>query len=128
MNRAALAALSAGLAVAAGAFGAHALRTRMEPSLLAVFETAVRYQLAHALAVLALEAHVPGRPQLARASRLMLLGTVAFSGSLYALSLTGVRALGMITPLGGALWLAAWCMAVKGLAGGPGTGDGRGTG
>lgn len=111
MNRLALAALSAGLAVAAGAFGAHALRDQLEPARLAAFETAARYQLMHALAVLALEAHVRERSALARASTLMLVGTLLFSGSLYALSLSGVRAFGAITPLGGLAWIAAWVLA-----------------
>ena len=111
MNRLALAALSAGLAVAAGAFGAHALRDLLEPARLAAFETAARYQLMHALAVLALESHVRERPALARAGTLMLAGTLLFSGSLYALSLSGIRAFGAITPLGGLAWIAAWTLS-----------------
>lgn len=111
MNRLALASLSAGLAVAAGAFGAHALRDQLEPARLAAFETAARYQMMHALAVLALEAQVRERPVLARASALMLGGTLLFSGSLYALSLSGVRVFGAITPLGGLAWIAAWVLA-----------------
>ena len=111
MNRLALAALSAGLAVAAGAFGAHALRDHLEPARLAAFETAARYQLWHALAVLALESHVRERPALARVGTLMLAGTLLFSGSLYALALSGVRVFGAVTPLGGLAWLVAWTLA-----------------
>jgi len=109
-----LGALSAFLAVAAGAFGAHALRARLSPDLLAVFETAARYQMYHALGLLAVAWMVtrwPG-PWPARAGWLFVAGTVLFSGSLYALALTGVRWLGAITPLGGAAFLAGWlCLA-----------------
>ena len=112
MNRAltALGALSGFVAVAAGAFGAHALRARLEPDLLAVFETGVRYQMYHALAVLlavALDAHRPA-PLTRAAGWCFLGGTVIFCGSLYALALTGIRILGAITPLGGILFLAGW--------------------
>jgi len=107
-------ALSAFLAVAAGAFGAHALRARLSPDLLAVFETAARYQMYHALGLLAVAWMVtrwPG-PWPVRAGWLFVAGTVLFSGSLYALALTGVRWLGAITPLGGAAFLAGWlCLA-----------------
>ena len=105
-----LGALSAFLAVAAGAFGAHALRARLSPDLLAVFETAARYQMYHALTLLAVAWMVtrwPG-PWPVRAGWLFVAGTVLFSGSLYALALTGVRWLGAITPLGGAAFLAGW--------------------
>ncbi|HEU4955955.1 MAG TPA: DUF423 domain-containing protein [Gemmatimonadales bacterium] len=109
-----LGAFSAFLAVAAGAFGAHALRARLSPDLLAVFETAARYQMYHALGLLAVAWMVtrwPG-PWPVRAGWLFVAGTVLFSGSLYALALTGVRWLGAITPLGGAAFLAGWlCLA-----------------
>lgn len=98
--------------VAAGAFGAHALKTRLEPEALAVFDTAARYQLLHALALLGsawINTQWPGRA--ARASALFLAaGTVLFSGSLYALSLTGIRGLGAITPVGGLLLLCGWLL------------------
>jgi uncharacterized membrane protein YgdD (TMEM256/DUF423 family) len=103
-------AISGGMAVAAGAFGAHALRARLPPDLLAVFQTGAQYQLAHALALLAvglLLARAPGAAS-AAAGWLFLAGTVLFSGSLYALALTGVRALGAITPLGGVALLGGW--------------------
>jgi len=98
------------VAVAAGAFGAHALRARLSPDLLGVFETAARYQMYHALALMAVAwavARWPGAlPQWA--GWLFIAGTVLFSGSLYALALSGVRWLGAITPLGGLAFLAGW--------------------
>jgi uncharacterized membrane protein YgdD (TMEM256/DUF423 family) len=106
---------SAFLAVAAGAFGAHALRARLAPDLLAVFETAARYQMYHALGLLAVAwavARWPGSLG-AWAGWLFVAGTLIFSGSLYALALTGVRWLGAITPLGGVAFLAGWgCLAL----------------
>ena len=105
-----LGALSAFLAVAAGAFGAHALRARLSPDLLAVFETAARYQMYHALGLLAVAWMVtrwPG-PWPVRAGWLFVAGTVLFSGSLYALALTGTRGLGAVAPAGGVAFLAAW--------------------
>ena len=103
------------LAVLAGAFGAHALRSRLSPDLLAVFETAARYQMYHALALLAV-AWVVSRsptPLAAWAGALFVVGTVLFSGSLYLLALTGTRGLGAITPLGGVAFLAGWvCLAL----------------
>ena len=106
--------LSAGLAVALGAFGAHALKTRLDAGLLATFEVGVRYQMAHALALLAVAwacTRWPGGAVTA-SGWLFVAGTVLFSGSLYVLALTGVRWLGAVTPLGGVAWLAAWaCLA-----------------
>lgn len=102
------------LGVALGAFAAHALKARLAPELLATFETGVRYQLIHALALLAVAwAHPrwPGRV-LTVGGWLFVAGTLLFSGSLYALSLTGVRGLGAITPFGGVAFLAGWlCLA-----------------
>lgn len=106
----ALGALSAFASVAAGAFGAHALRSRLAPDLLAVFETAVRYQMFHALGLLAaawVSTRWPG-PAAAFAGWLFVAGTVVFSGSLYLLALTGVRWLGAVTPVGGVAFLAGW--------------------
>jgi len=103
-------AISAGIAVLAGAFGAHALRNRLAPDLLAAFETGARYQMYHALALLAV-AWVLTRwptPPARAAGWLFLAGTVCFSGSLYLLSLTGARWLGAVTPLGGLLLLGGW--------------------
>ncbi len=98
------------LAVAAGAFGAHALRGRLSPADLAIFETAARYQMYHALALLAV-AWAAGRwpgGLAAAAGWLFALGTLVFSGSLYLLVLTGARWLGAVTPLGGLALLAGW--------------------
>jgi uncharacterized membrane protein YgdD (TMEM256/DUF423 family) len=109
-----LGALSAFIAVAAGAFGAHALRARLTPELLAIFETGARYQMYHALGLLAVAWAVgrwPG-PLATWAGWLFTVGTVLFSGSLYALALSGVRWLGAITPLGGAAFLAGWLCLV----------------
>lgn len=106
----ATAALSGAVAVAAGAFGAHALKARLPPDLLAVFDTGARYHLSHALAMAVAAwatARFPGSAATA-AGWLFLVGTVLFSGSLYALALTGVRALGAITPLGGVAFIAGW--------------------
>lgn len=104
-------ALNAALAVLLGAFGAHALRTRLDPVLLTTFETAGRYHMYHALALLGvglLALHAPQAPGLRLAGTLFLVGTVLFCASLYLLALTGVRALGMITPLGGLGFIAGW--------------------
>ncbi|MCW5661650.1 MAG: DUF423 domain-containing protein [Burkholderiaceae bacterium] len=96
--------------VGLGAFGAHALKARLAPEHLATFEVGVRYQLIHALALLAVAwacAHWPGR--LAPASGwLFVTGTLLFSGSLYAITLGGVRGLGLVTPLGGVALLLGW--------------------
>lgn len=105
-----LGALSAGIAVAAGAFGAHALRSRLDPASLAVFETAARYQMYHALAIFAAAWAIGRWPAGAArwAGRCFIAGTILFSGSLYLLALTGIRWLGAVTPLGGAAFLAGW--------------------
>jgi uncharacterized membrane protein YgdD (TMEM256/DUF423 family) len=105
-----LGALSALVSVAAGAFGAHALRERLAPDMLAVFETGARYQMYHALGLLAVAwaaGRWPGSATVA-AGWLFVAGTVLFSGSLYLLTLTGQRWLGAITPLGGLAFIAGW--------------------
>jgi uncharacterized membrane protein YgdD (TMEM256/DUF423 family) len=107
-----LGALSGFIAVGAGAFGAHGLKARLTPELLAVFETGARYQIYHALALLAVAwaiARWPGRAAVA-SGWCFVGGTVIFSGSLYLLALTGVRGFGAITPLGGVLFLAGWLL------------------
>ena len=110
----ALGALFAMLAVAAGAFGAHALDARLTPDRLAVFETAARYQMYHALALLAVawatSALPAGASLAAAAGWLFVAGTFVFSGSLYLLALGGPRWLGAITPLGGLAFLAGWAL------------------
>ncbi len=92
------------LAVGLGAFGAHALKTRLTPDMLAIFETGVRYQVYHALALLLLAA-VRGP---SKAGWCFTAGIVLFSGSLYILALTGVRKWGAVTPIGGVLFLIGW--------------------
>jgi uncharacterized membrane protein YgdD (TMEM256/DUF423 family) len=104
----ALGALMAGLAVAAGAFGAHGLRNRLSPEMLAVFETGVRYQMYHALGLLAVAWAATRWPGAATAGWLFVAGIVVFSGSLYVLALSGVKWLGAVTPLGGLCFLAGW--------------------
>ncbi|HVH28955.1 MAG TPA: DUF423 domain-containing protein [Vicinamibacterales bacterium] len=109
-------ALAGFLGVAAGAFGAHGLRSRLSPEMLAVFETAVRYQMYHVFALL-ITAAVIGRMGDARllsmAGWSFVAGIVLFSGSLFALTLTGITTLGAITPLGGVAFLIGWaCLAI----------------
>jgi uncharacterized membrane protein YgdD (TMEM256/DUF423 family) len=94
--------VSAFLAVALGAFAAHGLKGRLSQDMINVFDVGVRYQLYHALALLAV------RGEVTAAGWLFLAGTVIFSGSLYLLSLTGVRWLGAITPIGGVAFLLGW--------------------
>ena len=96
--------------VALGAFGAHALKARLAPEMLATFEVGVRYQLMHALALLAVAwARTRWPSRWADASGwLFIAGTLLFSGSLYALSLTGMRGLGIVTPIGGVALLLGW--------------------
>jgi len=102
--------VSAAMAVVLGAFGAHGLRARLVPDMLSTFEIGVRYQMYHALALLAVGILVPrgSSPMLALAGWLFVAGTVVFSGSLYALAVTGQRWLGAVTPLGGAALIAGW--------------------
>ena len=106
----ALGAASAMISVAAGAFGAHALRSRLAPADLAVFETAARYQMFHALALCLTAWAVTRWPVWTAvwAGWFFVIGTLLFSGSLYGLALSGVRWLRAITPLGGAAFLAGW--------------------
>jgi uncharacterized membrane protein YgdD (TMEM256/DUF423 family) len=106
-----LGAANAALAVALGAFGAHALKARLAPDLLATFHTGAQYHFYHALGLILVGlacAQWPDAPRLKASGWLMLAGIVLFSGSLYALSLTGVRGFGVVTPFGGAAFIAAW--------------------
>lgn len=109
-----LGALSACIGVALGAFAAHGLKSRLGADLLATFEVGVRYQMFHALGLLAVAwAHSrwPG-PFIVASGWLLVAGTLLFSGSLYLLALSGARWLGPITPLGGLAFLAGWlCLA-----------------
>jgi uncharacterized membrane protein YgdD (TMEM256/DUF423 family) len=103
-------ALMGGIGVAIGAFGAHGLRGRLSPEMLAVFETGVRYHMYHALALLAtgvIMSRVDGRAVVI-AGWSFTTGIVLFSGSLYALALSGVTTLGAITPLGGLAFIIGW--------------------
>lgn len=108
------------IAVITGAFAAHALKSKLSPDMFQVFEVAVRYQMYHALGLIAVAwASTQWSSQLITASGwLFVAGIVIFSGSLYLLSLTGVRWLGAITPIGGAAFIIGWgCLlwsAIKG--------------
>ena len=108
-------AVMGGTGVALGAFGAHALQARLPPDLLAAFETGVRYQLVHAVTLVTL-ATVARQVQSSlwrAAGWLFVIGCVLFSGSLYALALSGTRTLGLVTPFGGVAFLAGWtCLAI----------------
>jgi uncharacterized membrane protein YgdD (TMEM256/DUF423 family) len=112
----ALGSISAGLAVALGAFGAHTLQARLTSDALSTFETGVRYQMYHGLALLAVAFAItrwPSAGLLNAAGWLFIAGTVLFSGSLYLLSLTDTRWLGAVAPLGGAAFIAGWlCLAL----------------
>jgi uncharacterized membrane protein YgdD (TMEM256/DUF423 family)/16S rRNA U1498 N3-methylase RsmE len=113
----AVAAVSGFIAVALGAFGAHGLRERLAPDLLAIFEVGVRYQMYHALALAAAALALERRPDsspLQWAAWSFVAGTLVFSGSLYVLALSGVRWLGAVTPLGGVAFLAGWLLLAWG--------------
>ena len=103
------------LAVALGAFGAHALKTRLSPEMLTVWRTGVEYHAFHALGLLAVgivSIHLPSSALLRWSGWLMLAGIVLFSGSLYILALSGERWAGAVTPIGGLAFLAAWALFV----------------
>ncbi|HEX3176731.1 MAG TPA: DUF423 domain-containing protein [Methylomirabilota bacterium] len=102
--------VSAAVAVALGAFGAHGLRQRLVPDMLTTFEVGVRYHMYHALALIGV-ALALGRwplPALVVAGWLFVAGTLVFSGTLYLLAVTGQRWLGAVTPLGGLALIAGW--------------------
>lgn len=111
----AAAAVSGLLAVVFGAFGAHALKARLDDYAMGVFETAVQYHFTHTLALLAvgiIALQYPGVALLRSSGWLFLCGLLVFSGSLYVLALTGQRWLGAVTPLGGLAFIAGWaCLA-----------------
>jgi uncharacterized membrane protein YgdD (TMEM256/DUF423 family) len=110
-----LAGVSGFLAVGVGAFGAHALKDKLTPDLMAIYQTGVQYHLVHAVALFGaalLAGRSPASSAAVWAGWAFVAGTVIFSGSLYALALTGVRSLGAVTPLGGVAFLAGWlCVA-----------------
>lgn len=117
----ACAAISGFVAVALGAFGAHGLKNHLSADLMAVWQTAVQYQFWHTLALFGVGILLMQGFQsrlLTASGWLFLAGIVLFSGSLYALCLSGVRWLGAITPIGGTLWLLAWgCLVYAGFKG-----------
>lgn len=105
------------LAVAAGAFAAHALQARLEPRALAAFATAAQYQVYHALGLLALgglQGSSAASPHFARAGGCFVAGTLLFSGSLYILALSGLRQFGLVTPIGGSVFLVGWVLVMIG--------------
>jgi uncharacterized membrane protein YgdD (TMEM256/DUF423 family) len=105
------AAINGFVVVALGAFGAHALEARLDADMLAIFQTGVQYQMFHVIGLVAVHVLMAGGTAVrgaALAGYLFLAGIVLFSGSLYLLALTGITALGIITPLGGLCFLAAW--------------------
>ncbi len=123
MNWAATGALLLALAVLIGAFGAHALRARLDAYATGIYERAVFYHFVHALGLvgigMATAAHVAATGAATLAGWLLFAGIIVFSGSLYALALSGVRALGAITPLGGLAFVAGWVsLAIAFFAGG----------
>lgn len=108
-----LGAICAFLSVAFGAFGAHALKQILAADMLANYQTGVQYQMMHALGLIGVglaSAALPNSRQLRWAGRFMFAGIVIFSGSLYVLSLTGIKTLGAITPIGGVCFLLGWAM------------------
>ena len=108
-----LGSLSAFLGVGLGAFGAHGLKTKVTPEMLAVWQTGVLYHLVHALGLLLIGILCHLMPEAATARNagwVILLGTVLFSGSLYLMVLTGIKPLGMITPFGGIAFLLGWLL------------------
>lgn len=113
-----MAALLGGLSVAGGAFGAHALKGQLTETALNSFETGVRYQMYHAIALLLTAVLAKQNPEInlfTTAGWCFVAGVVLFSGSLYGLSLGGIKALGPVTPLGGVAFIAGWvCLAIAG--------------
>jgi uncharacterized membrane protein YgdD (TMEM256/DUF423 family) len=109
-----LGALAGAAGVVFGAFGAHALKARLGSDMLAVWQTAVQYHFWHALGLIAIGILIalalPGSVLLRWAGWLMVAGILLFSGSLYALALSGARSLGAVTPFGGVAWIAAWVL------------------
>lgn len=109
MNWTSIAGITGALGVGFGAFGAHALRGRITDELMAAYQTAVQYHLVHAVALLALALYArASSTRIDVPAGLMLAGVVLFSGSLYAMALTGVVRLGIVTPLGGVCFIASW--------------------
>jgi len=115
MNRIlSIAAVSGLLAVALGAFGAHGLKAIISPEMLEVYKTGVQYQFYHAFALLivGILMNFSQSKALTWSAYLFITGIILFSGSLYLLAISGVKALGMITPFGGITWIAAWLLMI----------------
>jgi uncharacterized membrane protein YgdD (TMEM256/DUF423 family) len=111
--------INAFLAVVLGAFAAHYLKNRLTPDMLSVFNTGVHYHGYHALGIILIgiiALWFPGSIYLKWAGAIMLVGIILFSGSLYALSISGIRVLGVITPVGGLAFLASWVLLVFAVA------------
>lgn len=114
-----LGSIAMALAVMLGAFGAHALKKRLSADMLAVYQTGVQYHIAHSLGLLligALAAAGAAGPLAVASGWLLIAGIVLFSGSLYALSLSGIKKLGAITPLGGLAFIAGWIVLAFAIA------------
>lgn len=117
-----IAAIFGGLGVAFGAFGSHTLKAYLSKRSLEIFETGTRYQMYHALALLLVailltQIELPNPPTLVASGIAFIVGIVLFSGSLYALSLTGIQALGILTPIGGIVFIVGWgCLAAAALS------------
>tara|TARA_B100001123_G_C15191145_1_gene979431 strand:- start:327 stop:692 length:366 start_codon:yes stop_codon:yes gene_type:complete len=111
----AIGSISAFLGVAAGAFGAHGLKNRLTSEMLEIFEVGVRYQMYHAFGLLVTAWSITQWPQGhgVTAGWLFVVGTIIFSGSLYVLSISGIRSFGAVTPLGGLAFLAGWIYLVR---------------
>lgn len=105
-----IAAISGLLAVVLGAFGAHALKKMISPEMLEVYKTGVQYQFYHTFALLAVGVlmHFNTSKALQWSGYLFVVGILLFSGSLYVMTITGIKTLGIITPFGGTVWIAAW--------------------
>jgi len=114
----ALGCINAMLVVIIGAFGAHSLKARITVENMAIFQTGVQYHFYHAVGLILVGLiawHIPASPYLRWSAWLMFMGIVLFSGSLYALSITNDRWLGMITPFGGIAFILAWLLLIIGI-------------
>jgi len=116
LNYTKVGALAAMLSVALGAFGAHMLEDKLAADMMDVYQTGVQYHMFHAVGILLVALlidRLPSRKLALWSARLLLIGIVLFSGSLYVLALSGIKALGAITPLGGVAFIAGWvCLAL----------------
>ncbi len=113
-----LGSINALLVVLIGAFGAHGLKARLTVENMAIFQTGVQYHFYHAVGLILVGLiawHIPTSPYLRWSAWLMIMGIILFSGSLYALSITNIRWLGMITPVGGMAFIIAWLLLSIGI-------------